>query len=80
MYTVNNTCKNAVVLGPLGKTAVILPHVRSVERMPSKEAQSMYYLQSKQGSYTCRLWMDIMDEGFCCHNHLENPAGCTSNS
>lgn len=52
MYTVNNMCKNAVVLGPLGKTAVILPHVRSMERMPSKEPQSIYYLQSKQGSYT----------------------------
>lgn len=80
MYTVNNTCKNAVVLGPLGETAVILPHVRSRERMPSKEAQSIYYLQNKQGSYRRELWMDIIDEGFCCHNHLENLAGCASNS
>lgn len=51
MHTVNNMCKNAVILSPVGKTAVILPHVRSIERMPSKEAQSIYYLQNKQGSY-----------------------------
>lgn len=42
--------KNAVVLGPLGKTAVILPHVRSMERTPSKEAQSIYYPQNNKGA------------------------------
>lgn len=43
-------CKNAVILGPLGKTAVILPHVRSMERTPSKKAQSICYPQNNKGA------------------------------
>lgn len=57
MYTVNNTCKNAVVLGPLGKTAVILPHVRSHGKNAIKRG-SINVLSSEQ---TRELYVQAVD-------------------